>query len=494
MANPEHSPASRGLFTTKVDFDITGTDFECMPEAGSFHTGASDASGIGSFAGLQAGHVLGGRFEIRRQIGIGGMGAVYQAYDRNRRDDIAIKVMLPGLTSSDAAKQRFINEAMVSIKLAHQNIVNTYDVLSEGSNLYITMELLEGRSLRQDIEARKRTNRPYTEAEALKIAHALCDALEYAHDFTIHRDIKPENIWLTRNDKVKLMDFGIARMLNGSQVHQSTSVLGTAYYMAPEQLNGSRNVDSRSDQYALGVMLYELLTGQVPTGRSKSVRQQRTDVSAAVSDAIDRALEPDPQDRYSDMRSFADALDGAKQSAGQTNKTKQIRQTNNTESTGLVNWINQHRMIVSVAGVLWGAVLIGAYFVYQDSQKQVQLAWEKWQSEMRTAYDQTESLKDAPDARVKAWKQYLASYAKDNPFSTADEKLRAQAETNIQEAEVEMKEAKNNAKARAQAQAHAQAQNQVAQQQMRAQQQLIQAQRDKATADFGFALINRFAR
>ncbi len=271
MANPENLSVPQGQSNTNLAY---------LPSADLFRTGIPGIGGAGTFANLQAGYVLGDRFEIRKQIGIGGMGAVYQAYDRNRKDDIAIKVMLPELTFNEVAKQRFINEAMISIKLAHQNIVNTYDVLSEGAYLYITMELLEGRSLRQDIETRKRTNRPYTEAEVLEIVSALCDALEYAHEFTIHRDIKPENIWLTKKDRVKLMDFGIARILNGSQIHQSTSVMGTAYYMAPEQLTGSRDVDSRADQYALGVLLYELLTGQVPTGRSKSVRQLRKDVSA----------------------------------------------------------------------------------------------------------------------------------------------------------------------------------------------------------------------
>lgn len=490
MTNSAHSSGSRGLFTTKVDFDVTGTDFECMPDTDPFSTGTSGTDTPGT--GLQAGHVLGGRFEIRRQIGIGGMGVVYQAYDRNRKDDIAIKVMLPGLIASEAAKQRFINEAMIAIKLAHQNIVNTYDVLSEGAYLYITMELLEGRSLRQDMEAKKRTNRPYTEADALEIAHALCDALEYAHDFTTHRDIKPENIWLTRKDRVKLMDFGIARMLNGSQVHQSTSVLGTAYYMAPEQLSGSRDVDNRADQYALGVMLYELLTGQVPTGRSKSVRQQRADVSAAVSDAIDRALEPDPQDRYPDMRAFANALCGVRQSASQAGRASPAKQANS--AAGLVAWINQHRMVVGVGGVLWGAVLVGAYLLHQNSQKEIQASWDKWQAEMGAAYDQTESVTGSPVERAKAWKQFLAIYNKDNPFSTADEKLRIQAETNQQETEVEIKEAKAAAKANQ----YQKAQAQAAQQQMRAQQQqqmqLQQAQRDRAAAEFGTALFQRLVR
>jgi serine/threonine protein kinase len=106
-------------------------------------------------------------------------------------------------------------------------------------------------------------------------------------------------------------------MLNGSQMSQTTSGLGTAYYVAPEQLVGSKELDGRADQYSLGIMLYELLAGQVPAGRAQSVRQLRNDVSAVVSDAIDRALSSNPQDRYPNMRTFADVLRGTNQSAGQ---------------------------------------------------------------------------------------------------------------------------------------------------------------------------------
>lgn len=461
----------------------------------SNRTGIHDIGGLGSLAGLQAGHVLGGRFTILKQIGMGGMGAVYQAHDLNRGDDLAIKVMLPELVSSDDARQRFINEAKIAIKLAHQNIVNTYDVLTEGAYLFITMELLEGRSLRQDIETRKRGNRPYTEAEALEITHALCDALEYAHDYTVHRDIKPENIWLTTKNRVKLMDFGIARMLNGSQMSQSTSVLGTAYYMAPEQLTGSQMVDRRADQYALGVMLYELLTGQVPTGRSKSVRQQRQDVSAAVSDAIDCALSPNPQDRYPDIRTFASALKGAKQRAGQTSLANPA---NRAVLASFSDWIGQHRMIVGISVALWGGVLISSFLVYQNTQKQNQINWEKWQTKMAGVFKKTEELTGDPNIRIQAWEKYLVSYAKDNPFSAEDEDLRMKAEAHLQEVEAEKKESirmakqQNDAVQRQRQQAQAAQQVQVAQ--LQRQQAENAANASKANSEIGFAILKHVLR
>lgn len=482
--------------------DESASNISYMPGADPTRASKQELTAAEAFANLQPGHLIAGRFEIRKQIGVGGMGAVYRTHDRNRNDDIAIKVMLPELAANEAAKQRFISEAQISIKLSHQNIVNTFDVLSDGAFLFITMELLEGRSLRQDIETRKRLRKPYSEAEALGIVRPLCDALEYAHDYTIHRDVKPENVWLTTKDKVKLMDFGIARMLNGSQVNKSTSVLGTAYYMAPEQLVPSREVDHRADQYALGVMLYEMLTGQVPTGRSKAVKQLRPDVSAVVSDAVDKALEPDPDDRFADVRSFAEALGGATHAV--ESKKPATKARSEETSGGLMAWIHQHRAVVGTGVVLWGGVLVAGYLVQQDQVRQNRARWEKWQIDMTAAFDQTEKIKGDPELRAKAWKKYLATYSRDNPFSTQDEKLRAQAENRQHEAEDEKKSQLALARQAAQRQRGATAQapampQQTYQQPPVAPQQVAQPQGQApqgrtAEQEVGLMLLNRILR
>ncbi len=413
-----------------------GNNVSYIPGTGATSANNSDGGGAADFSSLQTGYLILGRFEIRKQIGLGGMGAVYRAYDGNQDDDIAIKVMLPGLASDEAARQRFMNEARISIKLAHQNIVNTFDVLYDGAFMFITMELLEGKSLRQDMDDRRKLRRPYSEEEALAIARPLCDALEYAHEYTVHRDVKPENVWLTNRGKVKLMDFGIARTLVGSQVGRSTSVLGTAYYMAPEQLVASKEVDPRADQYALGVMLYELLTGQVPTGRSKAVKELRDDVNPSISDAIDRALEPNPDDRFPDVQMFGAALDGAKQVTRKSIQ-KNVSKGAGGERLTLMGWIEKNQVLVGVGCLLWSGVLIASYMVRQDEKKENQTRWEKWQIEMNATFGQTEKNKGDADTRSKAWAQYLSNYTKDNPFSLEDEKLRAKAETNRLAAELE---------------------------------------------------------
>ena len=170
------------------------------------------------------------------------------------------------LLFSTVAKERFLAEARVSCSLSHPNIVRVHDVGVSGEYYYLSMERLKGHNLRQRIEAYRRENRAFGVLEVTDIARQLIDALRYAHRYIVHRDLKPENIWLAEDGTVKLMDFGIARAFSASQLTQTGMTLGTAYYMAPEQRIAAKDVDWRADQYALGVVLYELLAGTLPTG------------------------------------------------------------------------------------------------------------------------------------------------------------------------------------------------------------------------------------
>ena len=261
-----------------------------------------------SISTIKPGDSLSGRFEIKEQIGVGGMGVVYRALDHNRDEDIAIKVMLPGLLNNSSAIQRFRNEAKIAISLAHPHIVKTFDVNQDGNYLYLTMELLQGRSLRTEIERRKQAKQGWSVAEVITIADTVCQALSYAHKKTIHRDIKPDNIWLDEEDQAKLMDFGIAKLMSISQMTRTCTAMGTAYYMAPEQMLDARDVDHRADQYSVAVLIYELLTGRVPAGVIKSVHEVRRDVSKALSDIIMQALASLPEERFESCAAFAEQL------------------------------------------------------------------------------------------------------------------------------------------------------------------------------------------
>ena len=254
--------------------------------------------------------MLSSRLEIGALLGQGGMGNVYAARDRLKDEDVAIKVLRQDLLFSTAAKERFLAEAKVSCNLSHPNIVRVYDVGLSGSYYYFSMERLKGHNLRHRIEAYEREHRQFGIDEVTDIARQLIDALRYAHRYIVHRDIKPENIWLAEDGTVKLMDFGIARAYSSSHMTQTGMTLGTAYYMAPEQRVAAKDVDWRADQYALGVVLYELLSGTLPTGAVKPLETERRDLPKRYARALMRAMSPKPDDRFPALADLLTEMEG----------------------------------------------------------------------------------------------------------------------------------------------------------------------------------------
>jgi len=275
-------------------------------------TKLADLPGMGEInsakLNLQKGQILAGRYEIQEQIGAGGMGAVYRAFDSNTDKDIALKVLLPELLKHQRAKERFLDEARLSQQLSHPNITNVYDVQQQGEYYFLTMELLEGQDLRQVMENRKLAHQPFAVDEVQEIISAISEGLAYAHKHTVHRDIKPENIWLTEEGEYKVMDFGIAQIQSTSQRTQTGAAMGTAYYMAPEQLKGAKNIDGRADQYALAVLAYELLSGEVPAGMIEPIKQHRKDTPKTMANAIHKALSPRPENRFEKIEQFSAAI------------------------------------------------------------------------------------------------------------------------------------------------------------------------------------------
>ncbi|GFE88478.1 serine/threonine-protein kinase [Steroidobacter agaridevorans] len=254
-----------------------------------------------TFVRMEPGAVIADRLEIGNLLGQGGMGNVYAARDRLKEEDVAIKVLRQDLQFSIAAKDRFLAEAKVSCSLSHPNIVRVHDVGISGGLYYFSMERLKGHTLRQRMEQYRQNNRAFTTAEVTDIARQLIDALRYAHRYIVHRDIKPENIWLAEDGTVKLMDFGIARAFANSQLTQTGMALGTAYYMSPEQRIGSKEVDWRTDQYALGVVLYELFAGTLPTGAVQPIETLRRDLPKRYAAALMRAMAVMPEDRFQSL-------------------------------------------------------------------------------------------------------------------------------------------------------------------------------------------------
>lgn len=244
------------------------------------------------------GALLLGRYSIESVLGDGGMGCVYAARDQLKEEDVAIKVLRSELLSSVSARGRFLSEAKLSCRLAHPNIVRVYDVGIADGHYFFTMERLSGQSLRERMQSQWSLGEPFPMDEATSIGVQLLDALRHAHRYIVHRDLKPENVWVERGGVVKLMDFGIARAVVRSALTRTGMNLGTAYYMAPEQHVDPKGVDWRSDQYAFGVLMYELLTGRVPMGALQPLEQVRRDLPKSYARAIMRAMAPRPEARF----------------------------------------------------------------------------------------------------------------------------------------------------------------------------------------------------
>ena len=259
-----------------------------------------------------------GRYHLERLIGSGGMAQVWEATDLVLGRRVAVKVLHPHLAVDDALVARFRQEAVAAARLSHPGIVGVYDTCSDGVNEAIVMELLDASTLRQHLDE----HGPLDAETTVRIALRLLDALEAAHRAgLVHRDVKPSNILLCRDGRVKIADFGIAKADDQTELTQEGTLVGTATYLAPEQLLGGQ-VDGRTDLYSLGIVLYECLTGRVPfrgeTGAAVALarlhsdpvdpRRVRADVPVRLSVPIMRVLSRDPDQRYDSAADLRAAL------------------------------------------------------------------------------------------------------------------------------------------------------------------------------------------
>ncbi|MBI2709846.1 MAG: serine/threonine protein kinase [Actinobacteria bacterium] len=254
-----------------------------------------------------AGALIGGRYRLRAPIASGGMAQVWEALDETLTRPVAVKVLHANLAADEGFVARFRAEAINAARLSHPAIVSVYDTCSEGGIDAIVMELVRGTTLRRHLDRRRRLDPDDVVAVGAQVAAAL----DHAHTAgIIHRDVKPANILLSDEGRVLVTDFGIAKATEGADLTTERSMLGTAKYLAPEQVEGA-TVDARTDVYALGVVLYEALTGEPPfTGDSETatalarlhrpprpLRSVRPELSASLDSIVTRCLERYPGDR-----------------------------------------------------------------------------------------------------------------------------------------------------------------------------------------------------
>jgi Tol biopolymer transport system component len=271
-----------------------------------------------------------GKYEIKAEIGRGGMGSVYLGYDPLLDRQVAVKVLAPHLVWDHEFVERFVREARAAARLKHPNVVTVFDVGQEGGWYYFVMEHLAGETL----AARLQSQGALSAQEALSILRPLAAALDYAHHRGIvHRDVKPGNVILGPEGQVTLMDFGIARAAQEGRLTGTGTVVGTPEYMSPEQARGM-TVDARTDQYSLGVVAYQMLSGQVPFQADSTLAlmykivhepppplsQYRPDLPAEAGATLEQALAKEPGARYACASAFVEALEYAL--AGSTVRTK----------------------------------------------------------------------------------------------------------------------------------------------------------------------------
>ena len=322
---------------------------------------------------LETGSVLGGRYQILNILGVGGMGAVYQALDIELNRTIALKVIRPDLAGNQAIIDRFKQELILATQVTHKNVVRIYDLGEAEGMKFITMEFVEGQDLRSLIHERTKLS----PEEAVEIMQQVCRALEAAHAVgVIHRDLKPQNIMRDLNGRVVVMDFGLARTLGGDGMTQSGALVGTMEYMSPEQAL-AQELDQRSDIFSLGVIFYELLSGAIPFRADSALASliKRTQervvpvsdldatIPAPISAIVSRCLERDVDVRYQSATELLADLDAWQSKRPLSQAPLGVRPKTRKDTREIKPWL------LAGSGVL--ALLLalgfGAFFVFRPA-------------------------------------------------------------------------------------------------------------------------------
>ena len=261
--------------------------------------------------------LIAGKYRIVEEIGRGGMGIVYKAEDTKLKRTVALKFLPPELTHISEVKERFMREAQAAAALDHPNICTVYEFDEAEEKSFISMAYIEGQSLKKKIESG-----PLELDEALMIATQVVEGLQEAHKKgVVHRDIKSANIMVTENNQAKIMDFGLARMTGGALLTKEGTAMGTIAYMSPEQARGE-DVDHRTDIWSLGVVIYEMFSGQLPfkgghdqavvysilKEKPKPITDLRSEIPLTIEQVVGKALEKNPDQRYQQVEDLLDDL------------------------------------------------------------------------------------------------------------------------------------------------------------------------------------------
>jgi len=328
-------------------------------------------------AGMARGTLFTGRYEIIEELGAGGMGLVYRAYDREIGDEVALKILKPEISSEKRIIERFRNEIKTARQITHKNICRLHDLNQADSGFFITMEYVRGEDLKSVLHRVEKL----TVGKAVSIARQIAEGLGEVHKLgIIHRDLKPHNIMIDKEGNAKVMDFGIARSRGSAGITGEGMMIGTPEYMSPEQVDG-KEADRRSDLYALGAILYEMVAGRAPfeadstlgialkqkTEIPKDPKQINPNVPESLSRVILKCLEKDREKRYAGAEEFILDLDKIEESVHASEKVRPVRTPLPSRTAGAP--ARRRRVLIPIGILTFSTIVILAVLYVRHHAK-----------------------------------------------------------------------------------------------------------------------------
>lgn len=328
---------------------------------------------------LTTGSTYSDRYQIIEELGKGGMGRVYKVLDKETKEKIALKLIKPEIASDKKIIERFRNELTTARKITQKNVCRMYDLGKEKGSYYITMEYISG----QDLKGLIRQTGQLTVGKAVSIAKQICEGLSEAHQVgVVHRDLKPANIMIDTEGNVRIMDFGIARVLKEKGITGAGVMIGTPEYMSPEQVEG-KDIDQRSDIYSLGVILYEMITGIIPFDGDTPLSiahkhkyeavQEPKKINARISDDLNnvilKCLEKDKETRYQSAGEVLSDLSRIEKGLPTSEKTAQAKKPLTHKE--LTVTIGLKRLLIPAAAILALALIVVAVLLFLPKKTEV---------------------------------------------------------------------------------------------------------------------------